>query len=1086
MFGDTFETWQEELNPTITTYQTRKARNCADQMEIPELPRIKHFAGLKNQGATCYLNSLIQSYYMSPEFRKVILQLPLCKETIENSANLAQNESRNRFLLEFQKLFIQLQNLQSKATSTEALTSSFGWNDGQQMWQQDVSDANKVLFETLDRSLYGTPYVIAPFYKGVVFHHITCLNCNNSHGNEEIIYDLNIQVEGNKNLSEGLFSYINPFLLDGNNQYFCEICGFKVDALKGDKIRKLPPILTLTLNRYTFDQKKMQRVKLNDRFEFPLEIDMGVYLENSVDNLVYELQGIIIHRGNAHGGHYLAYFRDLLDEGDWESHIAEYWKEKEEIQQQKRQNTDEVDYDEIKLPFEITNPKVAQGWYDFNDSSVIPIPVNKIQQQFQGSESAYILIYRDRNLIPSKLSSQEIPKYLYDYVNQLNQKIENDRQIYEEAKQHIVISVTDVSKIDLLNHKLLDEKYDKITYKLKLSSTVQQLYQQINKDEYWLLEFQENYQTNLLHFPRYLQNFENTLEEEKVAHESTWILVKKDQDIPQVGLLKIPIRVNLLIDKKPQAFLLYISTTVLELKQLVCQLTGIPQEEQELKNVQNQKMISDLSDETQLGELQFTLETQILVKKKVQIQNINKNVNKNEQQQQQVGDDIVSILVEKDDQIGVSKFYVNINQTIQELIEFIKEQFGMIDARRLRNLNGSQLFCKSDLSIQLKELQDFKEGGARLQIEKGEIPENGKISILVKYQEQTFEIHVDPKQDKIELIKLESCKQFNVEPIQHKLYKVDWLQVPSEALSDETKTISQCYLRDRDLLILCDKTAQIDCELIRFQIFSTTTGYPDDCVFQKHETMRKDATLKDLKQMIISTFNLNIDIDNLRVRDINKNRFFGQVFRKLDLPLQKFQFSTHDIVYQVLNKPENLQDDEMLLLIKQRDPINKVYKQQQEFIFKVSKTPTLQELKQQIQAFIGISQEIQLELAKFVFYEFLWLHIDPKMIQMQQQQGKGKQNKKGNQNNKSNQQSKQNQQQQQQQQNVCENLRKSPINLGEGDFIGYRLGHYPDDDFQTKEDQDLRQRMIAARKNKHNALGTIRRQKEVEFVVDIQ
>merc|ERR1712000_524519 len=28
------------------------------------------FAGIQNQGATCYLNSLIQSLYMTPEFRR--------------------------------------------------------------------------------------------------------------------------------------------------------------------------------------------------------------------------------------------------------------------------------------------------------------------------------------------------------------------------------------------------------------------------------------------------------------------------------------------------------------------------------------------------------------------------------------------------------------------------------------------------------------------------------------------------------------------------------------------------------------------------------------------------------------------------------------------------------------------------------------------------------------------------------------------------------------------------------------------------------------------------------------------------------
>ncbi|CAK64552.1 unnamed protein product (macronuclear) [Paramecium tetraurelia] len=1081
MLDGMFEAVDEEYNPTTTVYQTRRAQNCADQMDLPEYPRVKHFAGLKNQGATCYLNSLIQSYYMSPEFRKVILSLPLCGETIEDSANFAKNESRNRFLLEFQKLFIQLQSLQSKATSTLALTSSFGWNDGQQMQQQDVSDANKVLFETLDRSLYGTPFIIAPFYKGVVFHHITCLNCNNSHGNEEIMYDFNIQVEGNKNLSEGLFSYINPFLLDGNNQYLCELCGFKVDALKGDKIRKLPSILTITLNRYTFDYERMQRVKLNDRFEFPLEIEMGVYLENPVDNLVYELQGVIIHRGNAHGGHYFAYFRDLLDEGDWLSHIPEYWQEKEESQQQqKKKNDEEVDYDEVKLPFEISNPKVAQGWFDFNDNTVIPIPVNKIQSQYQGSESAYILIYRDRNLVPSKLSNEEIPKYLNDYVNKLNEKIEQDRQAYEEAKQHITITVADASVVDLQNHKLLNDNYEKVTYKLKLSSTIQQLYEQIKKDEYWLLEFKENYQNKLLHFPRYLKNPESTLEEEKVEHESTWILVRRDQDLLQVGLKKIPIKLNLLINKQPQSFLLYLSTTLLELKQLVFALSGIPENEQELRNVQNQKIVSDLSDETLLEELQLTLESQILVKKKAPIQDVNKN-----EKDLQGGEDIISILVEQEDKNGVSKFYVNINQTIQDLIEFIKEQFGITDAYRLRNLNGSILFCKTDLPIQLKEFQSFREGGARLQIEKGEVPETGKISIVIQNKEQNIEIHVDPRSDKIEQLKLESCKSFNLDPAQYRLYKVDWLQVPSEGLTDETKTVSQCYLRDRDLLILCDKTAQIDCELVRFQLYSTTTGYPDDCVFQKHETMRKDATLKDLKQMIISTFGLNVDVDHLRVRDINKNRFFGQVFRKLELPIQKCQFSTNDIVYQVLNQPEYLKDDEMLLLIKERDPLNKVYIKQQEFVFKVSKTPTLNELKEQIQKFVGIEEGAELQLAKFIIQEFQWLHIDSNALQKQAQgknKGKGKQGKQENQNNKQPQKG----QKQQQQQDPCDNLKKSPFNLGEGDFIGYRFGNHPNDDFQTKEDNELRERMIAARKNKHNALGPFRRQQEQGFIVDIE
>lgn len=82
MFGDFFSTPEDLLSkdqPTNTLSTPYKARNCAYSLDLPPLKREKtHFAGLRNQGATCYLNSLFQTLYMSPEFRTEILNLPLC------------------------------------------------------------------------------------------------------------------------------------------------------------------------------------------------------------------------------------------------------------------------------------------------------------------------------------------------------------------------------------------------------------------------------------------------------------------------------------------------------------------------------------------------------------------------------------------------------------------------------------------------------------------------------------------------------------------------------------------------------------------------------------------------------------------------------------------------------------------------------------------------------------------------------------------------------------------------------------------------------------------------------------------------
>jgi len=68
-------------------------------------------------------------------------------------------------------------------------------------------------------------------------------------------------------------------MLEGDNAYFCEKCDKKIDTLKRTCVKELPRYLVITLKRFEFDFDRMVRVKVNDYYEFPLELNMLPYTQ---------------------------------------------------------------------------------------------------------------------------------------------------------------------------------------------------------------------------------------------------------------------------------------------------------------------------------------------------------------------------------------------------------------------------------------------------------------------------------------------------------------------------------------------------------------------------------------------------------------------------------------------------------------------------------------------------------------------------------------------------------------------------------------------------------------------------------------
>lgn len=107
-----------------------------------------------------------------------------------------------------------------------------------------------------------------------------------------------------------------PLKKKGENQWEVE-AGIRVDAMRTTTVTSLPPVLALHLRRFTFDFNRMQRVKIQDEFDFPPTLDAGALLgtcAGSADGSAglsrnYHLFAILVHQGTAAGGHYYAFIK---------------------------------------------------------------------------------------------------------------------------------------------------------------------------------------------------------------------------------------------------------------------------------------------------------------------------------------------------------------------------------------------------------------------------------------------------------------------------------------------------------------------------------------------------------------------------------------------------------------------------------------------------------------------------------------------------------------------------------------------------------------------------------------------------------
>ncbi|XP_065621467.1 ubiquitin C-terminal hydrolase 12 isoform X6 [Quercus suber] len=391
------------------------------------------FVGLKNQGATCYMNSLLQTLYHIPYFRKNVYHMP----TTENDMPTGS------IPLALQSLFYKLQ-YSDTSVATKELTKSFGWDTYDSFMQHDVQELNRVLSEKLEDKMKGTVVegTIQQLFEGHHMNYIECINVDYKSTRKESFYDLQLDVKGCRDVYASFDKYVEVEHLEGDNKYHAEQYGLQ-DARKGVLFIDFPPVLQLQLKRFMRDTM----VKINDRYEFPLELDLdrenGKYLSPDADKTVrnlYILHSVLVHSGGVHGGHYYAYIRPTLSD-QW----FKFDDERVTKEDVKRALEEQYGGEEELPP---ANP-------GFNNSPF----------KFTKYSNAYMLVYireSDKEKIICNVDEKDIAEHLRIRLKKEQEEKEQKRK--EKAEAHLYTIIKVARNEDLLEQIGRDIYFDLVDH----------------------------------------------------------------------------------------------------------------------------------------------------------------------------------------------------------------------------------------------------------------------------------------------------------------------------------------------------------------------------------------------------------------------------------------------------------------------------------------------------------------------------------------------------------------------------------------------------------------------------------------------
>jgi ubiquitin carboxyl-terminal hydrolase 8 len=194
---------------------------------------------------------------------------------------------------------------------------------------------------------------IIDIFTGLFLTKIECKKCNNTSLKFDPYNILSLSipfVRPNQQIT--LMDCLNKYFcneekLEGDNKYSCDYCREYTDATMKTELWSSPQRFIIQLKRFTANG-----MRINVNIDFPLdELDMSDYFCSYVKKTAkYELYGVVVHLGNMHFGHYVAFTKNTIN----------------------------------------------NEWYHYDDANVVFVPKDKIESAIKNG-GAYVLFYKKKN-----------------------------------------------------------------------------------------------------------------------------------------------------------------------------------------------------------------------------------------------------------------------------------------------------------------------------------------------------------------------------------------------------------------------------------------------------------------------------------------------------------------------------------------------------------------------------------------------------------------------------------------------------------------------------------------------------------------